>query len=185
MKRMLALILSAAAGLAGPACAEVLDANASGFQLRDSVSVAAPPAQVYAALGQIQRWWNSQHTFSGSAANLSLDLKAGACFCETLPGGGSVRHMVVAAAMPGKLLRLEGALGPLQSEGAAGSLSWALAAKGQGADLVLTYTVGGYSKRGWPAWAPDVDQVLQEQLSRLKNYVETGKPESVEQKPSS
>ena len=170
---VIAVILAAAA--VSPACAEVLDVQASGFEVRQSAHIAAPPAQVYAALAQIGHWWSSEHSYSGDAANLSLEPKAGGCFCEALKDGGSVAHMRVVYAAPGKAMRLEGALGPLQGLGVTGHLAWVLTAKDGGTDLVQTYDVGGYAKDGFTGWATPVDHVLSEQLARLKRFVEDGK----------
>ena len=170
------LIATAVAALATAARAEVVDVQASGFEVRQTAHIAAPPAQVYAALGQVGRWWSNEHSFSGDAANLSLEPKAGGCFCETLKDGGWAAHMRVIYAQPGQALRLEGAIGPLQTLGATGHLIWTLTAKDGGADLVQTYDVGGYAKGGFNGWATPVDGVLTAQLARLKRFVETGKP---------
>lgn len=163
--------------LSAPARAEVVSADSGGFQIRAVETIAAPPEKVYAALGEIDKWWHPQHTWSGSAANLHLSLQAGGCFCENLENGGSVQHMVVVYAAPGKEVRLSGGLGPLQREAAVGSLVFLLSAKGTATEVAQTYTVGGYTKGGWAAWAPTVDAVQSEQLGRLKRYVETGKPQ--------
>ena len=72
--------------------------------------------------------------FSKSAANLTLDAKAGGCWCETLPDGGSVEHLVVVFADPGKTLVMRGALGPLQGLGVEGALSIVLKPAGDGTD---------------------------------------------------
>jgi hypothetical protein len=81
---------------------------------------------VWASIVQPATWWDSRHTWSGSAANLSLAAASGGCFCERLPNGGSVLHMSTVNAVPNQKLVLFGALGPLQSSGAAGHwpLSW-------------------------------------------------------------
>ncbi len=176
MRVCVAAILTAGLLGSGPARAEVVNAEAGGFQIKTTLSIAAPPAKVYAALLKPARWWSPEHTWSGNAANLSLSGKAGGCFCETLANGGSVLHMLVVYAAPGSELRLSGGLGPLQTEAAQGVLSISLAAKDEGTELTETYSVGGYTKGGWVAWAPDVDAVVTEQLNRLKSYVETGKP---------
>jgi uncharacterized protein YndB with AHSA1/START domain len=166
---LLAMVLS------GPAAAEVKSVTTSGFAVADTQMIKAPPERVYAALGEIGHWWSSAHTFSRNAANLSLDLKAGGCFCERLQDGGSVRHLSVVYAAPGRGLRLRGALGPLQTEGVDGALSWALKPSEGGTRVTQTYVVGGYLRGGMAEWAPKVDKVLGEQLGRLKRYVE-GKP---------
>jgi uncharacterized protein YndB with AHSA1/START domain len=155
--------------------AEVVDAQPNGFQVKRTAVLNAPADKVYAALSQPSQWWNKDHTWSGSAANLSLAPMAGGCFCEKLPNGGSVMHMTVVYAQSGQGLRLFGALGPLQMSGATGHLGWTLAEKDGKTTLTQTYDVGGYMKGGLDKIAPGVDRVLSEQLDRLKAYVETGK----------
>ena len=172
-----AAILAAGMILVPPARADVVGADAGGFQVKTTLTIAAAPAKVYAALLQVGKWWNPQHTWSGKGTNLTLSGKAGGCFCEKLADGGGVQHMVVVYAAPGKKLRLNGALGPLQTEAASGVLSFTLNPKDEGSELVTAYNVGGYTKGGWVDWAPAVDAVLSEQLIRLKSYVETGKPQ--------
>jgi hypothetical protein len=163
----------ALASLSAAARAEVVDQSPAGFEVRHEVAIAASPDAVYAALLKPALWWSSAHTFSGSAANLSIDRATG-CFCETLPKG-FVRHMSVIAA-DGSTLRLEGALGPMQFTGAFGHLSFVTSAKDGGTDLVVTFDAGGYAKGGLAeTLARPVDAVLGEQVARLKAYMETGK----------
>ena len=164
-----------ATGLAGSAEAEVKSVAPSGFEIVETMTIHAPPEQVYAGLGKIGQWWSSSHTFSRDASNLSLDLKAGGCFCERLKDGGSVQHLIVVYAAPGEGLRLRGALGPLQMEGVDGTLAWALKPSEGGTNVTQSYVVGGYIRSGMDQWAPKVDRVLHEQLDRLTSFVE-GKP---------
>jgi hypothetical protein len=158
--------------IAGPATAEVKSVTATGFETVSIVTVAAPSDRVYAALGEIGRWWDPSHTFSRDAGNLSLELRAGGCFCERLKDGGSVQHMQVVYAAPGAGLRLRGALGPLQGEGVDGVLAWTLKAAERSTTVTQSYVVGGYIREGMEAWAPRVDRVLDEALQRLKNFAE-------------
>src|SRR5271170_4227176 len=69
--------------------AEVTDATPGGFTVSESAHIAAPSDKVYAALVTPQHWWSGKHTFSGNAANLTFDAKAGGCWCEAMPDGGS------------------------------------------------------------------------------------------------
>lgn len=156
--------------------AEVTDATPGGFQVRHEVEITAPAARVWAALVQPSTWWDSRHTWSGSAANLSLAPASGGCFCERLPDGGSVLHMSTVNAAPNQKLVLFGALGPLQSSGAAGHLGFGLAEKEGKTTLTVTYDVGGYMKGGLNAIAAPVDGVIGQQVARLKRQVETGNP---------
>ncbi len=169
-------LLVAVALVCTGAHAEVKDSAANGFSVAEAVHIAAPPEKVYAALVAPARWWSSKHTFSREAANLTLDPRAGGCWCETLAGGASVQHLVVVYAAPGKALVLRGALGPLQGLGVDGALTIRLTAAGDGTDLTATYNVGGYLKDGLASWAAPVDGVLGEQFARLKSLVETGAP---------
>jgi uncharacterized protein YndB with AHSA1/START domain len=168
-----ALVLALA--VTGPALAKVKSATPNGFEVASIVTIAAPADRVYSALGEVGHWWSSSHTFSREAANLSLELRAGGCFCERLKDGGSVQHLQVVYASPGQGLRLRGALGPLQMEGVDGTLAWTLKPFEGGTSVTQSYVVGGYIRSGMEQWAPRVDRVLDEQLQRLKNFVE-GKP---------
>lgn len=169
------------APLPGPAHAAVEDVGATGFTVVERADITASPDQIYQAVIAPSRWWSSEHTYSQDAANLLLDPKAGGCWCETLPNGGSVQHMTVVTAMPGKLLRLRGALGPLQSMAVDGAMTFALQPDDKTTHLTLTYTVGGYATAGFSDVANAVDRVLGEQLSRLNHFVETGYPNSTSQ----
>jgi hypothetical protein len=172
------LAMLAAVGLASSVRADVVDMNGVGFQVKETAEIAAPAAKVWAALGQIGSWWNSKHSWSGDARNLTLELKSGACLCEALPDGGGAHHMTVIFAAPGKTAILDGTLGPLMYSGTAGHLVWSLAEQDGKTTLTQTYYVGGYMQGGLENLAPAVDGVLGEQLVRLKRYVETGKPTS-------
>jgi len=167
----------ACTALASPALGAVKATTPQGFEVVESYAVTVPPSRLYQAIVEPARWWNLEHTFSGSAANLSLDPHAGGCFCEAIKDGGSVQHLTVVYAAPGKALRLRGALGPLQAEGVDGSLTFALKPGKDGTQLDVSYIVGGYLRKGPEWWAPIVDQVLDEQVQRLKLYAETGSPE--------
>jgi hypothetical protein len=83
-------------------------------------------------------------------------LRAGGCFCERLKDDGSVQHLQVVYAAPGQGLRLRGALGPLQTEGVDGTLSWTLKPGEGGTTVTLSYVVGGYIRSGMEQWAPRV-----------------------------
>ncbi len=173
---VLAIVL--AAMLDAAANAAVVAVAGGGFTVRLTEHVAAAPDAVYATLIKPASWWSAAHTFSGDAGNLSLEPKAGGCWCERLPGGGSAMHMMVVYAQPGKLLRLRGALGPFQGSAVDGAMTWALKATGAGTDVTLTYTLGGYNSEGFVQWARAVDGVLNGQLARLKRLIETRSPET-------
>jgi uncharacterized protein YndB with AHSA1/START domain len=159
--------------------AEVKSATGDGFVIVHSRRVDAAPEKVYALLPAVDRWWNSDHTWSGDAANLSLKAEAGSCFCERWKDGG-VEHGRVIMVMRDQLLRLQTALGPLQGRAVTGVLSFQLkpdeSAGGKATLLTLTYVVNGSSASALDKSAPAVDGVLGEQFERLVRYIETGKP---------
>lgn len=146
---------------------EVVDKSASGFLVRNTATVDAKPVAVYAALTEPSKWWEAAHTWSGDAKNLSLTAKVGGCFCERLSSGGEVQHMSVIYADPGKLLRLTGALGPMQESGVVGTLTFELKPAGEGTQITMSYSAGGYFQGGMQALAAPVDQVLTAQLAGL------------------
>lgn len=171
------LILAAALMAATAAQAEVVERSDAGFRTRNTAEIAATPQRVYAALGEIGLWWDKAHTYGGKASNLSLSLKPGGCFCEDLPGGG-VRHGVVEAASPGLgLVRIDAALGPLQAEAATGALTFQIAPKDGGVEIVQTYVVSGLDAARAKAFADPVDAVIGAQLQRLKRHVEGRDPD--------
>ncbi|UAL10638.1 SRPBCC domain-containing protein [Caulobacter segnis] len=167
-----AAALLAATLTTGAARAEVVDAQPNGFEVRHVVAIAAPASAVWAVLVQPSKWWVSGHTWSGSAANLSLGAASGGCFCERLPNGGSVLHMTTLYAAPGTRLVLSGALGPMQSSGATGALTFLLAEKDGRTTVTVTYDVGGYFKGGLDKIAAPVDGVLGQQVQGLKAAAE-------------
>src|SRR5687768_8625427 len=75
------------------------------FAIQTVILVDLPPAAAYRALVRLPDWWDPAHTWSGSSRNLTLQPRAGGCFCEKLPAGGSVQHARVLFAQPGQLLR--------------------------------------------------------------------------------
>jgi hypothetical protein len=155
-----------------PVQADVLNVAPSGFQVHEAVHVKVSPEQAYDLLVRPSRWWSSEHTFSRDAGNLTLDAHAGGCWCETLPDGGSVEHMRVLWAAPGKALRLRGALGPFQAMAVDGVLSFAIKPNADGSEVTLDYSLGGYSKDGFDVLARITDKVMNEQLERFKKALE-------------
>jgi uncharacterized protein YndB with AHSA1/START domain len=171
--------LALAIGLcvAPAAHAAVVSVSPAGFAVRHTATISATPAKVYDTLAsQLGAWWHSDHTYSGDAKNMSIDARAGGCFCERLKDGGSIEHARIVYAAPGVALRMAGALGPLQAHGIGGSLTWKLSPAEGATKLELYYSVGGFMDGGFDKIAPLVDTVLGEQFERLKRFVETGKP---------
>ncbi|WP_176592022.1 SRPBCC domain-containing protein [Sphingobium sp. EM0848] len=170
------LLLWAGAAMAVPAHSSVTASSDVGFSVENRVDIAADAATVYRLLAQPGRWWSSEHSYSGNAANLSLKPVAGGCFCETLPNGGSVEHARVIYAAPDKRLRLSGALGPLQAEAVTGTLDFTIEPAAKGVRVVMRYAAGGYLRGDGAKMAAMVDKVLAEQLAGLARAAEASKP---------
>ena len=168
MLRLLVMLM-----IAGRATAA--DVTPSGFLVRYELVIGAPAAKVYDSLISVGSWWSEKHTYSGDSRNLSIDARAGGCFCEKLPNG-AVEHMRVVYLKANEALRMSGALGPLQASGVSGAMTWRLSPAASGTKLELTYSVGGFLAGGFEAMAPAVEAVLKEQADRLKRFVETGAP---------
>jgi uncharacterized protein YndB with AHSA1/START domain len=167
--------LAITAAISTAAYAEVRETRENGFVVESIVLAEASAATVYRDLTQVARWWDPKHTWSGSVKNLTLKPKAGGCFCEKLANGGSVQHARVVFAQPGKVLRLEGALGPLQDMAVSGVLTFALAPDGPGTRITMTYRVAGILTMDSAKLAPLVDQVMSVQLGRLGAFA-SGRP---------
>jgi len=169
--------LAALALLTGvPATAEITASGPNGFVSRHEAVVSASPKAVWLALITPSGWWTSDHTWSGDAANLVLTPQAGGCFCEKIPEvdeperftlEGSVEHMRVIQAYPERALRMQGALGPLQSEPVMGILTIAISQVEAGTRIVWEYNVGGAMRYEVPMIARAVDGVMGIQLTAL------------------
>ena len=164
-----------AAAFAGAAHAEVRASSPDAFQILITESVSAPPAAVYGAIGQIDKWWDGAHTYSGSAANLSVAMQPGGCWCERW-AEGAVEHARVLMLMRDKAVRFQGALGPLQNLGVNAVLTFLLEPQTAGTTLIVGYRVNGSSASGLDKLAAPVDGVIVAAVQRLKRYAETGKP---------
>jgi hypothetical protein len=117
-------------------------------------------------------WGGSDHTFSGNAANLSIDATPGGCWCEKLANGGGVRHLTVVYADPGKLIRFSGGLGPLQDMAVNGAMQWTFKEAAGQTTIEVTYKVGGYAPGGLEPLSKAVDGVLASQVLRLKALID-------------
>ena len=178
MHRFIVAILIAFA--TAPLHAEVVETSDDGFVTRDTAMVAANPMETWLALTKPRDWWNSRHSWSGDAKNMTLTPQAGGCFCERIPGDetpgtspmdGSSQHAVVLQASPLKVLRLRGGLGPLQGEPATGILTITLKEVPGGTRILWEYNVGGPMRYEIPEISKAVDAVMSEQLHGLQDFL--------------
>jgi len=150
--------------------AEVVSANANGFEVQHTIQTVVPQAAAYDAFGQIAQWWSKDHTYSGDSANMSLSLHPGGCLCERLPDGGGVEHMHVAYVVPGEQVVLTGSLGPLLYEATTGVMDVKVERIAGGSRVTMNYRAAGFANGGGEKMAPLVDQVLAEQMARFRKY---------------
>lgn len=172
----LGLGMAALAFMAAPARAEVVSRTETGFVIRLASEVTAAQADAWKTILTPAQWWQSEHTFSGDAANLTLDPQVGGCFCEVLPRPegapvtqkpGGVQHMRIIYIEPPRALRLSGALGPLQSEALAATMTITVKPTEKGSRVLFEYVVGGFMRYKVDEIAPAVDRMLTAQLASL------------------
>ena len=155
-----------------PASAEVRDAAPGGFTVENSGVAPVDVATAWRALVEdVDAWWPKDHSWWGAESRLTIDPRAGGCFCETA-GARQAEHLRVVFVDPGNTLRMTGGLGPLQGMGLHGALEFRLetvAGEGGAAPtrITLRYRVGGYSPEDLGGLAPVVDRVQAQQLGGL------------------
>jgi hypothetical protein len=146
--------------------AEVRARTDNGFTLGYERPVRAAPDRVLETVAMPSGWWSSDHTYSGDAANIRLDMIPGGCWCEALPGGG-VKHAEVVMVWPGRrMVRFDAPFGPLQGMGADAVLTMTWSDPPEGGERMLrwTFVVNG---PGTGAMADVIDGVMTEQFRRL------------------
>jgi hypothetical protein len=160
------LALGVMAGGAPAAHADVTAKAPDGFVIQIKTVIAKDRDDAWARLLDVGSWWSSAHTYSGDARMMSIDARAGGCWCE-LWGGGEVEHGRLLMVMPREAIRLEAPLGPLQEMGVKATLTWSLESAPNDSTLVtLDFRVVGSSLSGLEAIAQPVDGVLAEAMAR-------------------
>jgi len=175
IRSVLALALLILASAPTVAVAKVQEANDRGFVIRHVADVPGDVQDAWEALLDVGTWWDGDHTFSGDAENLTLDARAGGCFCEVLPNPvspnaaprGGVEHMRVVYVENARALRMSGALGPLQSDAVAGTMTFMLKPTESGTQVLMEYVAGGYLRSKPAEMSVMVDKVLGQQLARF------------------
>lgn len=146
--------------------AEVELAAPEAMRIRHEFRIEASAAMAWDTLVHPERYWPSDHTWSGRREALSLEPLAGGCFCESW-SGGSAQHGRVVLAMPGKTLKIDAALGPFLDMAISGILVIALDEQDGVTTAVVTYRVSGDAAHKLDQLASIVDQVLRLQFENF------------------
>jgi len=56
--------------------------------------------------------------------------------------------------------------------GVDGAMTWSVKSSGEGADIAVSYAVGGFAKDGFDELSKAVDRVLGEQIERLRKLID-------------
>jgi uncharacterized protein YndB with AHSA1/START domain len=150
--------------LAQATVAEVKLAAPDALVIEHRFQIAATPEQAWEVLVHPERYWPKDHTWSGDPTNLSLVPHAEGCFCERWTDAGA-EHGRVIMALPGRLLRFRGALGPFQEMAVTGVMTIQLAPKDGGTEAVVTYRLSGDPSHRLGDAAQGVDPVIRQQFA--------------------
>lgn len=168
MNKISCFAMAAVAALALNASvqAEVIEAAPDHYVLKQEASSDLAPADIWNRLIDPASWWHPDHTYSGSSANLSLELEAGGLWREDWDGG-SVTHGTVIFVNPGVQLRLDAPFGPLQPIGAKTIWTITIAPDGTGSKVTFDEISHGVPSSKLDELAPAVDFVKTEAIRRL------------------
>jgi len=148
------------------ATADVVEASPERYVLRQEASSDIAPDALWARLVNPASWWHPDHTYSGDAANLSLDLQAGGQWREDW-AAGSVVHGRVLLVQNGSVLRLDAPFGPLQDIAVTVVWTITITPDGDGSRVVFDEIANGTAGAKLDALAPAVDFVKTEAIRRL------------------
>jgi hypothetical protein len=171
MKKNVSVVLAVClfVGLDTQLRGDVASSSKTGFAIKITKVVNASSDESFDVIvNRFNRWWDSAHSVSGKAENLSIDLEK-ACMLEVLPDGGFIRHLEIVRYVPGRQLRMSGGLGPLQEMAVTGALTINVTTNADSKEttIELIYNVTGYLPAGLDQLADPVNRVLSEQMDRL------------------
>jgi len=149
----------------------VKSSKPDGFLIEQRIIVKSDVDATWAALFEPKLWWSKAHTWSGSSDNLTIERKAGGCFCENWSGGG-VEHARVLFLKDRDTLRMQGALGPMQSLAVNAVIEFKLTQGKDGTQIDMTYRASGGSESMLDKIAAPADGMLTEQMAGLKKYLD-------------
>lgn len=172
MTRTAALGVSLLLATASPAAAEIVSRGEDAFTLRFAVGLEASREEVIAAAGEIPAWWDPAHSYTGDAANLSLTLEPGGCWCERLADGTVFRHGEVVSMTSDRVV-FDAPLGPLNGKATRANLTFSAGPENRGVLAAMEFVVEG---PGVGAFADAVHGVMRQGWNRYVRFIEYGEP---------
>jgi uncharacterized protein YndB with AHSA1/START domain len=149
-----------------PAQSKIIKSEPDHFTLRHEAVSELAPNQIWRRLKNPASWWHPDHTYSGSAQNLRIKLKAGGVWREDWRDG-SVVHGTVLYVKKGEVLRLDAPFGPLQQMAVKDVWTITVTPKGDGSKIVFDEVVNGTDESNLEEMATAVDFVKEEAIQRL------------------
>jgi uncharacterized protein YndB with AHSA1/START domain len=135
VKRLLAASVAGILACAS-AQADIVESSDSHYVLRHEATSTLAPDALWQRLIVPSTWWHPDHTYSGDANKLSLDVRAGGLWLERWDGG-SVVHGSILYVEDGKTMRLYAPFGPLQGLGVYTVWTITISAEGSGSKVVF------------------------------------------------
>ena len=167
MKQRLSIsLLMTLALITHSALAEIVVSQPDHYQLVHEGVSEQSVEQVWDRLINPDQWWHPEHTYSGDAANLSLNLTAGGQWQEQ-SDTHTVSHGTVLFVNPPYQLKLNAPFGPLQGKAVTVVWTITLEALDQGTRVTFEEIANGTSASALDELAPAVDFVKAEALHRL------------------
>lgn len=163
---LIAALVGSLLVLVAPAFAKVVSAVPARIVLEQHYETPLSPDALWAKLIAPHEWWQDDHTYSGSAQNLSLEPIAGGLWREDWEGG-SVAHGRVLMAKTGEALTMEAPFGPLQALAVNTVLTLKIEPSGTGARLTMRFIASGSPESGLAPLAGPVDGVWAAALTAL------------------
>ena len=146
--------------------AEIVSASDTHFVLRHEATSPLAVEDLWDRLIDPASWWHPDHTYSGDAANLTLEPEVGGLWREDWDSG-SVSHGKVLYIETAKSLRMEAPFGPLQGLGAYTIWTITLTESVDGTVVVFDEVSTGPPTADMSETARAVDFVKSEAIGRL------------------
>lgn len=146
--------------------AVVVDSRADYYLLKHQGESSLSAEKLWQKLIKPATWWHPNHTYSGDASKLSLELQPGGKWIEVW-GNNFVEHGRVISVIEGKQIRLEAPFGPLQEMAVTVIWTININPKGKGSTVTFNEIANGSSQSGLDKIADAVDGVKQQAIDRL------------------